>query len=130
LPPDLSKSRNGKSVSAFFILRTFDRRTGELNGSLSGSARFTSLLTLYGKRSIFVASDGWGHYNEPRFVYQYVSQSGAMQVMNSRELTDRAALVTGVTRRAGIGAAIARELGRAGARLFVTFFRQYDRKQV
>ena len=59
-----------------------------------------------------------------------VSQSGAMQVMNSRELTGRTALVTGVTRRAGIGAAIARELGRAGARLFVTFFRQYDRKQV
>jgi len=52
-----------------------------------------------------------------------------MQLMNSRELTDRTALVTGVTRRAGIGAAIARELGRAGARLFVTFFRQYDRKQ-
>ena len=50
--------------------------------------------------------------------------------MNSRELTGRTALVTGVTRRAGIGAAIARELGRAGARLFVTFFRPYDRKQV
>ena len=53
-----------------------------------------------------------------------------MQVMNGRELTGRTALVTGVTRRAGIGAAIARELGRAGARLFVTFFRHYDRKQV
>jgi 3-oxoacyl-[acyl-carrier protein] reductase len=38
--------------------------------------------------------------------------------------------VTGVSRRAGIGAAIARELGRAGARLFVTFFRQYDQRQV
>jgi 3-oxoacyl-[acyl-carrier protein] reductase len=50
--------------------------------------------------------------------------------MNSRELTGRIALVTGVTRRAGIGAAIARELGRAGARLFVTFFRPYDRQQV
>jgi 3-oxoacyl-[acyl-carrier protein] reductase len=49
--------------------------------------------------------------------------------MNSRELTGRTALVTGVTRRAGIGAAIARELGRAGARLFVTFFRHYDRQQ-
>jgi len=35
------------------VQRTFDRRTGELNGSLSGSARFTSLLTDYGKRSIF-----------------------------------------------------------------------------
>jgi len=53
-----------------------------------------------------------------------------MRVMNSRELTGRTALVTGVTRRAGIGAAIARELGRAGARLFVTFFRDYDRRQV
>jgi 3-oxoacyl-[acyl-carrier protein] reductase len=49
---------------------------------------------------------------------------------NGRELTGRTALVTGVTRRAGIGAAIARELGRAGARLFVTFFRQYDNQQV
>jgi 3-oxoacyl-[acyl-carrier protein] reductase len=53
-----------------------------------------------------------------------------MQGMNGRELTGRTALVTGVTRRAGIGAAIARELGRAGARLFVTFFPQYDRQQV
>ena len=49
--------------------------------------------------------------------------------MNSRELSGRIALVTGVTRRAGIGAAIARELGRAGARLFVTFFRRYDQGQ-
>jgi hypothetical protein len=31
--------------------RTFDRRTGELNGSLSGSARFIVLLTDYGQRS-------------------------------------------------------------------------------
>jgi 3-oxoacyl-[acyl-carrier protein] reductase len=53
-----------------------------------------------------------------------------MQVMSGQELTGRTALVTGVTRRAGIGAAIARELARAGARLFVTFFRQYDRQQV
>jgi len=50
--------------------------------------------------------------------------------MNHRELTGRVALVTGVTRRAGIGAAIARELGRAGARVFVTGFRQYDQGQV
>jgi 3-oxoacyl-[acyl-carrier protein] reductase len=49
--------------------------------------------------------------------------------MNGKELTGRTALVTGVTRRAGIGAAIARELGRAGARLFVTFFRPYDQQQ-
>jgi len=50
--------------------------------------------------------------------------------MKGRELAGRTALVTGVTRRAGIGAAIARELARAGAKLFVTFFRQYDRQQV
>src|SRR5882672_5931314 len=50
--------------------------------------------------------------------------------MSGRELAGRTALVTGVSRRAGIGAAIARELGRAGARLFVTFFRQYDQGQV
>jgi hypothetical protein len=36
--------------------RTFDRRTGELNGSLPGSARFTSLLTHYGQCSIFAAN--------------------------------------------------------------------------
>jgi 3-oxoacyl-[acyl-carrier protein] reductase len=47
----------------------------------------------------------------------------------SRELEGKVALVTGVTRRAGIGAAIARELGRAGARLFVTCFRRYDEQQ-
>ncbi len=53
-----------------------------------------------------------------------------MQIVSGRELTGRAALVTGVSRRAGIGAAIARELARAGASLFVTFFRQYDQQQV
>ena len=50
--------------------------------------------------------------------------------MSRRELTGRTALVTGVTRRAGIGASIARELGRAGAKLFVTFFRRYDEQQI
>jgi hypothetical protein len=35
------------------VQRAFDRRTGELNGSLSGSARFTLLPTDYAKRSIF-----------------------------------------------------------------------------
>ena len=49
--------------------------------------------------------------------------------MSSGELAGRTVLVTGVTRRAGIGASIARELGRAGARLFVTFFRRYDEQQ-
>jgi hypothetical protein len=41
--------------STVSALRAFDRRTGELNGSLSGSARFTSLFYDYGKRSAFVA---------------------------------------------------------------------------
>jgi 3-oxoacyl-[acyl-carrier protein] reductase len=49
--------------------------------------------------------------------------------MSRRELTGRTALITGVTRRAGIGASIARELGRAGAKLFLTFFRHYDEQQ-
>ena len=49
--------------------------------------------------------------------------------MNKRNLAGRVALVTGVTRRAGIGAAIARELARAGAKVFVTGFRQYDQQQ-
>jgi hypothetical protein len=39
--------------------RTFDRETGKLNGSLSGSARFTSLLTHYGKRLIFTANESY-----------------------------------------------------------------------
>ena len=36
------------------VERTFDRRTGELNGSRSGSARFTLLLRDYGNRSIIL----------------------------------------------------------------------------
>lgn len=50
-------------------------------------------------------------------------------VANGRELEGRVALVTGVTRRAGIGAAIARELANAGAKVFVAFFRKYDQRQ-
>jgi 3-oxoacyl-[acyl-carrier protein] reductase len=50
-------------------------------------------------------------------------------VATTRELHGRTALVTGVSRRAGIGAAIARELARAGARLFVTYYRAYDHDQ-
>lgn len=50
-------------------------------------------------------------------------------VAEHRELAGRVALVTGVTRRAGIGAAIARELARAGAKVFAASFRQYDEHQ-
>jgi 3-oxoacyl-[acyl-carrier protein] reductase len=49
--------------------------------------------------------------------------------VTTKELYGRTALVTGVSRRAGIGAAIARELAAAGARLFVTYLRAYDREQ-
>jgi 3-oxoacyl-[acyl-carrier protein] reductase len=51
------------------------------------------------------------------------------QDVNGRELEGRVALITGVTRRAGIGAAIARELANAGAKLFIAFFRKYDQRQ-
>jgi 3-oxoacyl-[acyl-carrier protein] reductase len=50
-------------------------------------------------------------------------------MVSHRELEGRVALVTGVTRRAGIGAAIAKELARAGAKVFVAFFPKYDRAQ-
>jgi 3-oxoacyl-[acyl-carrier protein] reductase len=46
-----------------------------------------------------------------------------------RELEGKVAVVTGVTRRAGIGAAVATELARAGAKLFVAFFPKYDQSQ-
>jgi 3-oxoacyl-[acyl-carrier protein] reductase len=49
--------------------------------------------------------------------------------VTTRELEGRTALVTGVSRRAGIGAAIARELAGAGARLVVSYYRAYDRAQ-
>src|SRR6185436_13460675 len=45
------------------------------------------------------------------------------------ELAGKVAVVTGVTRRAGLGAAIARELVEAGAAVFVTHFREYDTRQ-
>jgi 3-oxoacyl-[acyl-carrier protein] reductase len=46
--------------------------------------------------------------------------------MITLDLHDRVAIVTGVSRRAGIGAAIARALAEAGARVFLTYYRPYD----
>src|SRR5438034_11370335 len=43
------------------------------------------------------------------------------------ELKDRVALVTGVSRRKGIGFAVARRLAAMGANLFVQAFAPYDR---
>jgi 3-oxoacyl-[acyl-carrier protein] reductase len=43
--------------------------------------------------------------------------------------TRRSALVTGVSRQAGIGAAIARALARDGANVFITYYRAYDRAE-
>ena len=45
------------------------------------------------------------------------------------ELAGRVAVVTGATRRAGLGAAIARELVAAGAAVLITHFREYDKRQ-
>jgi 3-oxoacyl-[acyl-carrier protein] reductase len=41
-------------------------------------------------------------------------------------LTNKVALITGVSRQAGIGAAIARQLAHAGATIFTTYYRPYD----
>jgi 3-oxoacyl-[acyl-carrier protein] reductase len=45
------------------------------------------------------------------------------------DLAGKVAVVTGVTRHAGIGAAIARDLVGAGAAVFTTHFREYDQRQ-
>ena len=41
-------------------------------------------------------------------------------------LTGKIALITGVSRQEGIGAAIARQLAAAGATIFTTYYRPYD----
>jgi 3-oxoacyl-[acyl-carrier protein] reductase len=41
-------------------------------------------------------------------------------------LQDKVAIITGATRRMGIGAAIARALAEAGADIFITYYRPYD----
>lgn len=46
--------------------------------------------------------------------------------MSEYDLQGQIALVTGASRRQGIGAAIARELARAGADLFITYYHPYD----
>src|SRR5438874_819885 len=49
--------------------------------------------------------------------------------MNStKPLQGRIALVTGVGRRAGIGAAICREIAKNGGDVFFTYWQQYDKK--
>jgi hypothetical protein len=60
-PRDRGGKRGQKQKDQIQVQRTFDRRTGELNGSLSGSARFISLLTVHGKRSIFEVKVFAGH---------------------------------------------------------------------
>jgi hypothetical protein len=48
-----SRMTAGRAKIGRIWQRNFGRRTGELNGSLSGSGRLTLLPTDYGKRSIF-----------------------------------------------------------------------------
>lgn len=49
--------------------------------------------------------------------------------MNGRELSGRVAVITGVGRRRGLGAAISRELARAGAKLVLFYRPDYDAEQ-
>ncbi len=46
--------------------------------------------------------------------------------MTSSDLTGKIAIVTGASRKAGIGAAISRALAGAGAWVFITYYRPYD----
>ena len=41
-------------------------------------------------------------------------------------LSGRTALITGVSRKIGIGAAVAMRLAQAGANVFTTYYRPYD----
>src|SRR5947207_4702792 len=47
---------------------------------------------------------------------------------STKPLEGRIALVTGVGRRAGIGAAICREIAKNGGDVFFTYWRQYDKE--
>jgi 3-oxoacyl-[acyl-carrier protein] reductase len=53
----------------------------------------------------------------------------ALESRTVEELRGRVALVTGVGRRAGIGAAIARELSAAGADVLISYLHAYDAAQ-
>ena len=55
--------------------------------------------------------------------------SGDLPGAAARPLTGRVALVTGVSRRVGIGLAVARRLAGLGADLFVTSWTAHDREQ-
>jgi len=46
--------------------------------------------------------------------------------MTPYDLVNNTAIVTGASRKIGIGAAIARELAMGGANVFITYFRPYD----
>jgi 3-oxoacyl-[acyl-carrier protein] reductase len=50
-----------------------------------------------------------------------------MSVLKNTKLQDRIALVTGVSRRKGIGAAICRSLARSGVNIFFSYWQPYDR---
>jgi len=51
-----------------------------------------------------------------------------MDMDNTKPLQGRIALVTGVGRRAGIGAAICREIAKNGGDVFFTYWQQYDKE--
>jgi 3-oxoacyl-[acyl-carrier protein] reductase len=49
-------------------------------------------------------------------------------MVSTKSLEGRIALVTGVGRRLGIGAAICREIAQSGGDVFFTYWRQYDKE--
>src|SRR6476659_7412311 len=69
----------------------------------------------------FMASNPAGASRLPGFLAEIHS----LLVLNS--LAHKVALVTGVTRRQGIGAAVALSLAQAGADVFTAYYRPYDR---
>jgi 3-oxoacyl-[acyl-carrier protein] reductase len=56
-------------------------------------------------------------------------RSRLLREATSGSLAGRIALVTGASRRIGIGAAMARALAARGADVFITYYRPYDAKQ-